>query len=349
MKQIKIKKFIDCVLPIETCNLKCHYCCITIDRKSDKKIPDFSSQANLIGKALSIEKLGGPCLINICGFGETMLSKDLITFVENLLKAGHYVMIVTNGTVTKRFKEIALLNPKLLKNLFFKFSFHYLELKRTKQMKSFFDNINLIKNLGCSYSVELTPNDEIISEIDNIKDICMNNIGAVCHLTVTRDGKKDGLPLLTKLSSKEYKKIWKTFKSPMFDYKFSIFGKKIKKYCYAGLWTLFLNLGTGELKQCYQGNYISQNIYKEIEIPFKFYPIAKNCPEPHCYNAHAFLTFGAVPQMHAPTYLKMRDRKTKDGQVWINDNFKMIFSQKLKENNKEISFLQKIFHRGHNQ
>ena len=337
----KIKRFIDCVLPVYTCNLKCHYCCITINKQSTAKLPNLIEQAKLIGEALSIKRLGGPCIVNICGFGETLLVPEVTLFIENLLKAGHYVMVVTNGTVKKRFEEIIKLNPDLLQRLFFKFSFHYLELIRTKQLDVFFDNIQKIKDAGCSFSLEMTPNDEIIPQIDEIKKICLERVGAICHLTVARDGHKPDLPLLTKLSQKEYKQIWSEFDSKMFEYKLSAFGKKNKHFCYAGDWTLFVNLGSGELKQCYQGKTLCSNIYENMECPLNFEAIGFGCMEPHCYNAHAFLTFGTVPNLNTPTYLDMRDRVCINGEHWVNDIMKGCFSQKLKDNNDEYSLYKK--------
>ena len=339
----KIKRFIDCVLPVSTCNLKCHYCCITINNQNCAKLPDFTNQAKLIGEALSIKRFGGPCVVNICGEGETLLPPGITLFIENLLKAGHYVMVVTNGTVKRRFEEIVKLDPELLHRLFFKFSFHYLELIRTKQLDVFFDNINKIKNAGCSFSLEMTPNDEIIPQIDSIKELCIKQVGALCHLTVTRDGSKpDLLPLLTKLSPQEYENIWSQFDSKMFKYKLTAFGKKNHHFCYAGDWTLFLNLGSGELKQCYRGKTLCENIYSNPDSPIIFEAIGYGCREPHCYNAHAFLTFGTVPSLDAPTYLEMRDRVCKDGTTWVKDELKDCFSQKLKDNNDQYSIYKKM-------
>lgn len=41
-------------------------------------------------------------------------------YIRVLLENGHYLMVVTNGTVSKRFDEIAVLPPDLLKRLFFR-------------------------------------------------------------------------------------------------------------------------------------------------------------------------------------------------------------------------------------
>ena len=54
-------------------------------------------------KALSKERLGGICLINFCGGGETLLPPEIVKYIRVLLEEGHYIMIVTNATVSKRF------------------------------------------------------------------------------------------------------------------------------------------------------------------------------------------------------------------------------------------------------
>ena len=48
----------------------------------------------------------GFVLINLCAGGETLLGETILPVVKALLEEGHYVMVVTNGTMTKRFDEI---------------------------------------------------------------------------------------------------------------------------------------------------------------------------------------------------------------------------------------------------
>ena len=67
------------------------------------------------------------------------------------MEEGHYVMLVTNGSITPRFNEIAQFSKENFKRLFFKFSFHYLELKRLNLMEVFFDNIKKIKDAKKSH------------------------------------------------------------------------------------------------------------------------------------------------------------------------------------------------------
>ena len=260
----KIKRFIDCYVPVTTCNLRCHYCYITQQRKFSDKLPEFKYSPKYIAQALSKERLGGLCCLNFCGGGETLLPPEMPNIIFELLKQGHYVMVVTNGTVSKRFDEIIAFPEELLKRLFFKFSFHFLELKRTNQMTKFCANVNKVRKAGCSISVEITPNDELIPYIDEIKSMSMENFGAFPHITVARDNTKAELPILTNFTREEYKNVWSSFDSDLFKYKIQVFNEKRTEFCYAGVWSYALNIGTGELKQCYQGKLI-QNIYQDIK------------------------------------------------------------------------------------
>jgi organic radical activating enzyme len=336
LQKNKIKRFIDCYVPVTTCNLRCHYCYISHHRKFDDKLPVFKYSPERMGQALSKERLGGTCCINLCGGGETLLPPEMTDIIRCILEQGHYVMVVTNGTVSKRFDEIVSLSPELLSRLFFKFSFQYLELKRTKMIDKFFDNVQKVKDAGCSISVELTPNDELIPELDELKELCLSRVGALCHVSVARDERKKHLPILTQHSREKYKEIWSSFGSKMFEYKISVFNKKRKEFCYAGDWTLVLDLMTGVLSQCYIAKCL-QNIFEDIESPIKFCAVGNNCPESHCFNAHAWLTFGSIPEHDAPTYADMRNRICADNSEWLTPQVKEFMSSKLNESNVEYS------------
>lgn len=279
--------------------------------------------------------------MNLGGYGETLLSKEIINYAIELLKLGHYVSIVTNGTVSKAFDTFCEIDSELRKRLFFKFSFHFLEFKTRNLFETFFSNIRKVKEAGCSFTVELTPCDEEIEYISEIKQLCMENLGALCHITVPRDYTQKKLSLLTKLPRETFKKKWQEFKSQLFDYKWSVFEQKRREFCYAGDWSVFLNMYTGELKQCYQGKILA-NVYEDIDKPINFEAIGSNCKEPHCYNAHAWLVWGSIPELKAPTYAELRNRVCKDGSEWLNPETKEFYSTKLYESNKEYSFKRKL-------
>lgn len=336
----KIKRFIDCTVPVMTCNLRCKYCYITQERKFLSALPSFQYSARTIGKSLTKKRMGGVCHFNLCGGGETLLPPEMKDIIYEMLAQGHYLAVVTNGTVTKRFEEICRFPKEYLERLLFKFSFHYLELKRLNMIDKFFENVQMVKDSGCSFSVELTPNDEYIEYIDDIKKICIERIGAPCHVTVARKETDPDLPILTDLNRNDYINTWEQFDSNLFKFKMKTFNVKRKEFCYGGEWTAHLNLGTGIMKQCYCGSII-QNIFKDTNKVINWEAIGNNCAEPHCHNAHVWLTLGAIPELETPTYASMRNRVEIDGTEWLNPRMKAFLGQKLQNNNIEYTEIQK--------
>ncbi|MGL4393725.1 MAG: radical SAM protein [Brevinema sp.] len=337
----KIKRFIDCYVPVTTCNFRCSYCYITQQRMFDKELPIFKHTADEMAQALSYERMGGPCLMHMCGGGETLLPPEVPGIIKAFLAENHYVAVVTNGVLTQRFEEIAQFPKEYLERLFFKFSFHYEELVRTKQLDRFFDNVKMMRATGASFTLEITPYDELIPHIEDIKKISMEKIGALPHITVARDHTREGLPILTKLSKEEYEKTWSVFDSKLFDYKLSVFNVRRKEFCYAGDWSLSLNIDSGELMSCYVG-YKVCNIYDDISKPIPFEAIGCNCQEEHCYNAHGFIAFGTVPSLEAPTHASMRNRVDSNGNEFLSPTINSFFSSKLKESNCEYSCSKKM-------
>lgn len=336
----KIKRFINAYIPITACNFKCSYCYVSHTDNKTNVIPKFKYSAEHIGKALTIKRLGGVCLFNVCGAGETLLPKEVIGIVKAILQEGHYVELVTNGVLTNRIDEILNFDNNLLERLEFKLSFHYLELIRTNTLNEFFDNLRKIRKAGCSFTLELMPHDELIPHIEDIKEICMEEVGALCQLTIGRD-EKDNMKILTDLSIDEYKEIWGAFDSPMFDFKMSTFGIKRNEYCYAGDWLLFLNLENGFAKQCYCSRY-EQNLFNNISKEIDFIPIGENCTLPHCYNSHALLTMGMIPELDIPImYSDIRNRISVYDEEWLTPKFKTFIDDKLYFNNEVYNSHQK--------
>lgn len=338
----KIKRFIDFYIPVESCTFRCHYCYITHHRLFDNKLPHLKYSPEQVRAGLSKKRMGGTCLINMCGGGETLLPPESIDYIRVLLEEGHYVMVVTNASLTKRMQQLADFPKDLLSRLFFKFSYHYIQLRERNLLDRFFNNVKLVSDAGASYTIEATPSDELIPYIDDMKAQCMKHCGAINHVTVARnEAAKGNLPILTSFSNEEYRSIWSVFNSEFFDYKYSIFGVKRKEFCYAGDWSFVLNVGTGMMSQCYC-SYFKQNILDDPTKPIKFLAVGNNCNQYHCYNGHAFLVLGDIPELDAPTYAEIRNRVCADGSEWLKPEMKAFMSTKLYESNEEYSTLKKI-------
>jgi len=263
----KIKRFLDIAIPVTACTLRCDYCYITQNHLFEGKLPKFKYSPEYVRKALSKERLGGTCLLNMCGAGETLLAPNIVAYVRELLEEGHYVAIVTNATTTNAFEEMKTFPRELLAHLFFKFSYHYTQLKERNLLERFFGNIRMMRDAGASFTLEATPSDSWIPYIDEMKRVAIDNVGALNHVTVARDQRdKRRLPILTSMSREEYVKTWAVFDSELFDYKMSIFEVKRHEFCYAGAWTLWLDFLTGDAKQCYKSDF-HQNIYEDLSRP----------------------------------------------------------------------------------
>jgi hypothetical protein len=336
-----MKRFIDCVFPSKTCNLRCHYCYITHTGSFGAKPPVFPYSAEQIGRALAPERLGGICHLNVCGEGETLLPRGVLDILYRILQAGHLIMVVTNGTMTERFETIWKWPREIRSRLGFKFSYHFLELKRLGLLNVFWTNVRKTRDAGCSISVELTPSDEMIPFIREAIDQCVGQAGAVCHVTVARNERYPGYPILTSLPRERYLETWGVFNSDLFAFKLAVFGQKRREYCYAGEWSAVLNLCTGTLKQCYKGRCL-QNIFQDVARPIRFEAIGHHCPEPHCYNAHAYLTLGVIPELATPTYDTMRNRRCEDGSEWLNPEMKACMQSKFANVNKQDRRIKKV-------
>ncbi len=348
MSKDKIKRFIECIVPVTACNLRCHYCYVIQNDYRTNKIPKFEYSPEYIAKALSKKRLGGICLFNICGAGETLLPEEVVKVAYQLLNAGHYVNITTNGTITERFEEISSFPKEFCERLTFSFSFHYLELRDRNLLDVFFKNINLVRQAGCSFLVQFNMYDEYIPHLETMKQLCMDNVGAIPQIALTRDEMSDEIKILSNLSRESYYKLGESFNSPLWNFTNKNFLIKRNEFCYAGDWSFRLDLTTGEAKRCYFEDY-TQNFYKDIDKPINFCAVGCECGLPYCINSSHFIALGNIPQIECPTYSDLRNRKCKDGSEWEQPQMKSFLNTKLYENNrryieeKKNNFLENIF------
>lgn len=333
----KLCRFIGVFVPNTVCNLRCPYCYLQY-RKCDKhKFPKFNYTPEEFKKILSRERFGGTCMINFTADGETLLDPQMIDYIFAVLEEGHFIEIITNATVTSAFEKIAAFPKEMLERIMFKCSFHYLELKKRGWLDRFFSNIRMIRDAGASFTVELMPHDDLIPFRKEIYDMCVCEVGAPCHLTVGRDASvPDKLPLLTKLSRDEYAKVWSMFNSKMFDFKLSVFEERRTEFCYAGEWMMPFYMGTGLMTQCYR-SCRSVNIVENPNRKIRFKAIGHFCQSPHCWNSHAWMTFGCIPSLRTPHYDTMRNRVCADGSEWLQPRFKAFVHQQFKDNNEQYS------------
>ncbi len=330
----RIHKFIELLVHGTTeCNFHCTYCYVWRKQEFTRGRETSEHTPAEIRQALSWKKLGGPCHINACALGETLLSKDIVALSYELLEEGHYLSLITNGTVTPRIDEILRFPGHLLERMFFKLSFHYEELKRKNLLSVFWSNVDKIKNSPCSYSLEITPCDSLIQEIDAIRQEFMEKAdGAMPHITFTRDADKENLDLLSELSLEEYRKTWEVFDSELFRLKCDLYQKTICQDCYAGCWSYRVNVMNGNLQSCYRQE-LNGTIFDRNRKTFPVMTVGSRCRLNYCFNNHAFLAWGDAPQISCADYLAVRDRTDAASNHWVKETYAAAMGQKLYDNN----------------
>lgn len=337
----KIKKIILVAIPMSICNLRCHYCYLAQRDVSFQGVqPEMKYSPEQVAKAFSPERVGGLAFFNFCADGETLLTKDIDLYIKPLLEQGHYIEFVTNLTVTPILNKFLSWDRDLLKRLEFKCSFHYLELKKRGLLEVFAENVKHVWAAGASASVEMTPSDELIPYIDEVKAFSMEHFGALPHLTIARNDNTDGIERLTSLSLDEYTKVWSQFDSDFWKYKSEIYGVKQTGFCYAGAWSLLVSLPSGWAVQCYCGRSLG-DIFAEPEKPITSKAIGQ-CRFPHCYNGHALMTMGLIPGATSVRYGDIRNRIKVDGGEWLQPELKSFFNSKLSDTNEEFSDTKKL-------
>lgn len=333
----KIKRFVECLIPVTACNLQCSYCYVIQRHNRKNRMAELKYTPEQIAKAMKKDRWGGTCYFSICGAGETILQIGLEDIIYSILSNGHYVNITTNGTVTKRLQDILTCNKEYASRLHFSFSFHYLELKRLNLMERFFDGVNLVREAGASFVVMINLSDEYVPYLEDIKKICVEKVGAMPQVAATRK-EETGLQeieLLTRYSVAKYNELGESFNSPLFEFTMKNFNIKRKEFCYAGDWTAILDLSTGIMRRCYS-SYIYQDVFKKPIEKIRFFAMGNCCGSPFCMNSSHFMSLGVIPELETSTYAELRNRKEAD---WYTEKMDMFLSGKLCENNKEYGWL----------
>ena len=336
----EMKRLIECYVPIYACNMKCEYCYIkqNENRHFENCVHSFPYSPEHIAKCLSVRRLGGKCLINLCAGGETLLSHEVVELAILLLREGHYVMVVNNGTISRHIRELCSIEPELRERLWFRFSLHYLELIRLNKLETFFENVCYAKESGCSIAVEMVASDDYVPYIESIKEVCLKYIKSLPEISIAR--REKDFETLTVLSDKEYQKIWGQFGSRSFVLKNETVGVKRKEFCYAGDWTVTLDLKNGHMSKCYSK--CVQNIFKNPEEVIRFEAMGHHCPLPYCHNSHIWMTFGNIPSLDFPTFADIRDKQCTDGTRWLTPEMHQFIDCKLIENNREYTRSKKV-------
>lgn len=335
------RRFFECLIPETVCNLECDYCYVIQENRRTMKLAKLKYPPDHIIKALDCSRVGGICWISICGAGETFAQPELIEIVKGLLECGHYINITTNGTLTKRIRELVCACKQNINHLHFAFSLHYLELQRKNLLDSFFENVKFVHASGASFVVQMNLYDKYLPYIDEIKELCLEKIGAYPQVALTRDESVRPMKILTEGTIQEYFNYGEKFDSPLFRFTYQNFNKKRSEFCYAGEWSGVLNLATGWLSKCYMNSEGGQNIFEDISKPISFEAVGKHCNNCYCVNSSHFMSLGVIPSIHTPSYVDLRNRENAG---WYTSDMKQFLGHKLSESNVQYGIVKRIAH-----
>ena len=329
---MKMNRYIMGSIDTFGCNLKCTYCFYNQVTGYEHKKQTFRYSIEQMKQAMTTERLGGVCHISLCGDGETLLDYQVVELAKALLENGHVISIVTNGTLSVRLQELCeLLTENEKKRCMIVFSLHYLELVRLNKLNEYFSNMRFMHENGFSVRSSLVLCDEYIECIEEIKKVCMENLGFLPRVSVVRD-QNDDQKIMTKYDIEEYKKIGREFNSPAFDFSFEMSNKKQNGFCYAGIWTFNLNFSTGIMRQCL-GNSMPQNIFENPSEPIQFIPVGNSCKMPWCV-CYQFQNYGVIPE---ESYPDERAMFSEESQKWVSDEIWEYTSGKLTETNRQFT------------
>lgn len=340
----KMKRFVELIIPSNHCNLRCNYCYLAQNNFKSKESDCFIYSASHIRKALSKERLGGVCYINICASGETLIPKETFEIARELLDEGHFVNIITNGTLRSRFQDFEKINPEDRKRMSFMFSLHYFELLERDMLDAFFENYNYVISLGYGCILSMVLTDSYRKVLNDIKQLCIDKTGYYPQLAPARrveTGNKN-VRMMTWQRNK-YIEDGLSYGSQLFDTFMQFWKVKRNEFCYSGDWLFRVNAANGNMTKCTCDNCPPINIFGDTDKPIPFEAVGNNCKAEFCLNGNAYLAVGVIPEIEILHYGEIRDVKNAEGKSWISEEMAGFLSQRLDESNKKYSFWKRMY------
>lgn len=317
-KIIKPKKIIWALVPTTRCNLNCSYCYNQGKRKEKGR---FIHSIEHMLKCLRPERFGGPIFFAAVSGGETLLWNGIIEFTAGMLSYGHVVSYTSNGTYTPVLKRFCDFPEKLRSNLEIDLSLHYFELKRTKQLDLYFENIKMLKSAGISFAIFLVAADSYIPYLREISELCQKKVGVLPVIGMERDYGRIGGKNVKKYTPEVKRLLEETCNTNQWRIQEQLYGQERKEFCLAGYHSINLNLGNGNYTKCW-GVDKSGNLFKNPNKKIKFEPIGF-CPFYNCVCA-SYQCWGLIPdldlQTHSKTYFT---RSSVSKKIWHFMDYKM--------------------------
>lgn len=299
----KVRRALTVYVTGNNCNLQCPYCYVKNSHPNETPEPmRLNYPLDQMIRAFAPERLGGLAEINVIGSAETLLAKEVVPFVHGLLHYGHVVGVVSNATLPARIDELLSCPKEDLKNLLLKASFHYEELKRRNLLDVYFDNIKKVIASGASAFPFVVISPEYTRHLQEIGDLITSNLGIKAHCSPCNsvNGEFD-LRFHSDFDPEPTEKLMREL-DKYFDtrlYRECVRYKDVdvqNTFCYAGRWSLGIDMATGQTWKCHNFRKDHENFYENVEKPYPWgMPIAMSCAIESCCLQYNFYSENLLP------------------------------------------------------
>lgn len=261
------------------------------------------------------------------------------------MRYNHVVTVVTNGTLSKQVDKLIDIEESAVRNLIFKASLHYLELKKKSMLKIYFENIRKVIQKGGSAYPSLVIANEYLPYLEEISEICMEELGNTPHCTPcmvcgNQYDIQHTLAVYPEITESLYQRVNNLFDSNVFKESVRFLNIDVQEhYCYAGKWSWIVDMGTGQVSKCH---YVAagKNFFEDIEKKFESNnPVACSCGISSCALQYNFFSLGIIPDVQGE--LQFGDLIYKEGLVseFLRDKLNVNFAQMYGEDSTEEKYI----------
>lgn len=331
-----IMKTITIYIPGNACNMRCEYCYNTECFKYERNTTParFATSVENMIYAFRPERIGGLAHIVVIGNGETLIPPETVPLCKGLLKHGHIVEVVTNGSLTNRIDELIDCDMDCLSRLIVKCSLHWNELKRLNLMDAYFSNIKKVLAAGASSYPFLVVGKAYQESLDEIRKKCLEELSELPHCTpcVVADSYEEmvngDLYRTDPPCTEEFvKDIMDKFDSELFRQSVRFLDIDVKNvFCYAGKWSFGVALASGAVLKCHN-SMAGFNFFENLEEKMpEIEPICNSCGLTSCALQYDMFAMGLIPEVeNVPTYSEMMCKKS----VFFTDTVRNMMDFKL--------------------
>jgi pyruvate-formate lyase-activating enzyme len=273
----KISRALTVYVKGHSCNLQCPYCYVKNSNPNETPQSMFLKYPlDIMIRSFAPKRIGGIAEVTVIGSAETLLTKEVIPFVHGLLHYGHIVTVVSNATLSDRIDELLNCPKDDLKNLILKASFHYEELKKRKLLNVYFKNIKKVIDYGASAYPFVVISPEYSKHLKEIGELIKENLGCKAHCSPCNSINSEfDLRFHSQFDPKPTRELMKEI-DQYFDTR--IFRECVrykdvdvqKTFCYAGRWSLGIDMATGQTYKCHGFRKDNEVFYNNVDKPYQW-------------------------------------------------------------------------------